>query len=884
MASKLKKLFSAPVLITLASGCFIAACVSGLAIYWFVVPKLPAIESLRDVQFQVPLKIYTKDEKLIAEYGEKKRAPLDINQTPETLINAVLAAEDDRFFEHYGVDPKGLLRAVAYLIRTGRKGPGGSTITMQVARNFFLSRERTYLRKLNEILLSFKIEKELSKKEILELYLNKIYLGNRSYGFAAAAQVYYGKKLDEMTPAQVAMIAGLPKAPSAYNPIVNPERALKRRNYVLSRMNDLGFLSDEDYEIAKNTIDDAELHGLRVEVEAPYVAEMVRAELYSRLGDDAYTQGYQVYTTIESRLQNAANDALRETLLAYEERHGFRGPEANVDLSQVEENDESAYRASLSDYRAVNKLWPALVINVGEKEVMVYQSRHGYIQIGWEGLKWARPWNGDGKIPGDEPTKASDFLTRGDIIRIVRTEKGTDEQPDKWKLAQIPRVEGALVSLSAHDGSVLALVGGFDFNKSKFNRVVQAERQPGSNIKPFNYLAALGKGYTAASLINDAPIVFEDPGLESTWRPENYSGKVFGPTRLRKALINSRNLVSIRLLRAIGIPYAIDHLQKFGFRRESLPRDLSLSLGSAAITPMELVTGYAVFANGGYKVEPYFIDRVDTSDNVVMMRANPLVVCEQCELDANKQLAEGASAITQTSIADDAMGDQFAADSNSVDPNSTEQANVTIPENTDLLIPVSEVEQDTMTAEGELNPSPNPVRQRLAKRIVPPQNIYIMNSILRDVVKRGTARRALALNRNDIAGKTGTTNDQQDAWFSGFNPDVVATAWVGFDEPHTLGHNEYGGRAALPMWINYMREALKGLPEVAQETPPGLVTVRIDPETGLLVGAGFPNAQFEVFRADNVPKRLDEEPAVSDPISGETRPAQETENIPEQLF
>ena len=875
MAGKLKKLFSVPVLITVASGCFIAAAVSGLAIYWFVVPKLPPIESLRDVQLQVPLKIYTKDEKLIAEYGEKRRAPLDINQTPKTLINAVLAAEDDRFYEHHGVDPKGLLRAVAYLIRTGRKGPGGSTITMQVARNFFLSRERTYLRKLNEILLSFKIERELSKNEILELYLNKIYLGNRSYGFAAAAQVYYGKKMEEMTPAQIAMIAGLPKAPSAYNPIVNPERALQRRNYVLSRMHELGSLSDEEYQIALNTPDDSELHGLRTEVDAPYVAEMVRAELYDRLGEDAYTLGYKVYTTIESRLQNAANDALRTTLLAYEERHGFRGPEANVDVSQIEQNDESAYRAVLSDYRQVNKLWPALVVNVEEKAVMVYQSRHGFIKIDWDGLKWARPWNGDGKFPGEEPQKASDFLTAGDIIRIVKIKDGNEGEPDVWKLAQVPRVEGALVSLSAHDGSVLALVGGFDFNKSKFNRVTQAERQPGSNIKPFNYSAALEKGYTAASLINDAPIVFEDPGLESTWRPENYSGRVFGPTRLRKALINSRNLVSIRLLRAIGISYAIEYLQKFGFRRESLPRDLSLSLGSAAITPLELVTGYAVFANGGYKVDPYFIDRVETAENVVIMRANPLVVCEQCETESGESQTppvEQDPMLTETNLS----GENLPADNMS-------EGNV-IPANTDLLIPVYEDPNDpTLDVNGEVL-APNPAAQRVAKRIVPPQNIYIMNSILRDVIKLGTGKRALVLNRGDIAGKTGTTNDQQDAWFSGFNPDVVATAWVGFDEPHTLGQNEYGGRAALPMWIEYMEEALKGLPEPAQETPPGLVTVRIDPETGLLVGAGFPDAQFEVFRAEDVPKRLDEDPVVVDLDSGETEPVKATENIPEQLF
>ena len=882
MVGKLKKIFSVPVILSVVSGCFVAGLVLSLVIYWVVVPKLPAIESLRDIQLQVPLKIYTKDGKLIAEYGEKKRAPLDIEQTPQHMINAVLSAEDEGFYEHYGVDPKGLLRAVVYIIKTGRKGPGGSTITMQVARNFFLSRERTYLRKLNEILLSFKIEKELTKNEILELYLNKIYLGNRSYGFAAAAQVYYGKKLEELNVAQFAMIAGLPKAPSAYNPIVNPDRALLRRNYVLGRMRELGFITDEEYGEAKAFIDDAELHGLRVEVEAPYVAEMVRAELVKRLGDEAYTQGYKVFTTIQSNLQQAANDSLRNTLLAYEERHGFRGPETNVDLSLVEEGDEQSYRAILSDYRPVNKVWPALVLNVGEQDARVYQSRHGFIQLDWEGLKWARPWNGDGKEPGEEPAKATQFLTRGDVIRIVKVEEGKDGAPDKWKLAQIPRVEGALVSLSAHDGSLLALVGGFDFNKSKFNRVTQAERQPGSNIKPFNYSAAMEKGFTAASLINDAPIVFEDPGLESTWRPENYSGKVFGPTRLRKALFNSRNLVSIRLLRAIGIPYAIDYLQKFGFRKESLPRDLSLSLGSAAITPMELVTGYATFANGGYKVEPYFIDRLETSENIVIMRANPLVVCERCELE-EKQKAEEL-AMMQTNMPESEAGVQPGEDGQPINPEA-----VVEPEITDLLVPVNETEEEMMMANGEIE-APTTVKQRIARRIVSPQNIYIMNSILRDVVKRGTAKRALVLNRNDIAGKTGTTNDQQDAWFSGFNPDVVATAWVGFDEPHTLGRSEYGSKAALPMWIDYMREALRGLPEVAQETPPGLVTVRIDPETGLLVGADFPDAQFEIFTEDSVPKRLDEESSrdVREAIAGEGEDSGGTAEIPEgepeQLF
>ncbi|NOZ52171.1 MAG: penicillin-binding protein 1A [Gammaproteobacteria bacterium] len=864
----MKKLLSVPVLITVLSAGFIAVGVMALAIYLFVVPKLPPIENLRDIQFQVPLKIYSKDEKLIAEYGEKKRVPLDIEHTPQLLINAVLAAEDDRFFQHHGVDYRGLLRAVVYLLRTGQKGQGGSTITMQVARNFFLSREKTYLRKLNEILLALKIEREISKNEILELYLNKIYLGNRSYGFAAAAQVYYGKRLEEMTPAEIAMIAGLPKAPSRYNPIVNPDRALLRRNYVLSRMRTLGKLSEEQYQEAKNSIDTSRFHGLRREVSAPYIAEMVRAALIERLGKETYTSGYKVYTTIDSRLQLAANKALRDALMAYTERHGFRGAEANVDLAQTDENDESSYRAILSDYQSINGLWPALVISVGEKDALVYQSRHGKLVLDWQGMKWAAPWRGDGKMPGKRPKKAADILRVGDIIRITQTTKTKVQQDSintvSWALAQVPHVEGALVSLSAHDGSVLALVGGFDFNKSSFNRVTQALRQPGSNIKPFNYSAALEKGYTAASLINDAPIVFDDPGLESTWRPENYSGKVFGPTRLRQALIKSRNLVSIRLLRSIGISYAIDYITRFGFKAKHLPRDLSLSLGSASITPMELVTAYAVFANGGYKIDSYFIDRIENSDNVVIMTSNPLVVCEVCE-----NYPEETAVGMETERLNDVTG------LTKVDH---------VPEITSMLVPVNISETPDAMYLANIEHSESLLPQRRAKRIITSQNAYIMNSILRDVVKLGTGRRALQLKRSDLAGKTGTTNDQRDAWFSGYNPDIVTTAWVGFDTPQPLGSRETGGRAALPMWISYMAEALQGLPDQALERPPGLVSVRIDPESGLLVSAGFQGALFETFRADNVPKSMtDEDTGMSNVMSTDGGFAAPDE-IPEQLF
>jgi len=845
------KIFNLRVFMILASGFVVTCAVMGLGIYLIIVPKLPSTDSLKDIHFQVPLRIFSRDEKLIAEFGEKKRIPMEFEEVPPLLVNAVLSAEDDRFYEHHGVDYRGMLRAVFYLIRTGRKGQGGSTITMQVARNFFLSREKTYLRKLNEILLSFKIERELTKNEILSLYLNKIYLGNRSYGFAAAAQVYYGMDIHDLSPAQAAMIAGLPKAPSRYNPIINPKRAFLRRNYVLGRMHDLGHLSDEEYKIAKESPDGAELNNLKFDISAPYIAEMVRAEMVEKFGKDAYTKGYRVFTSVTHRLQDAANEALRTALLEYDVRHGYRGPEAHVDLyaKSEEEGDSSAspedakleqenkWRTILSDFSTSNKLYPALVLAVGEKDIVVYQRSYGKLLIEWKGMSWAKPWQGDGRYPGQAPKTASDIVKVGDIVRI-------DKLPeDKWRLSQVPNVEGALVSLDPKDGAIMALLGGFDFRKSNFNRVTQAERQPGSNLKPFNYSAALNKGYTAASLINDAPVVFEDAGLESTWRPENYSGKVFGPTRLREALVKSRNLVSIRILRAIGISYAIRYYQQFGFRKESLPRDLSLALGSASITPLELVTAYAVFANGGYKVEPYLIDRIEDADGNILFQANPATVCEDCEpLETPQEAAAGSNMQLASGNSAEKVAQSSELESN---PNGV---------NNQELGP-----QEGYLDTGEVDENGEPIlvqQPRYAKRIITKENVYVMTSIMRDVIQRGTGRRARQLGRGDLAGKTGTTNDQRDAWFSGFNPEVVTTAWVGFDTPKTLGAVETGGRAALPMWINYMREALKGVEEKQFERPSGLVTVRIDPETGLAVSAGNPDGIFEVFPADNVPQSM----------------------------
>ena len=622
-------------------------CIGAAGLYWYLAPKLPPIDSLKDVQLQEPLRVYSSDGRLIAEFGEKRRTPLQFEQVPPLMVKAVLAAEDERFYQHPGVDWQGLTRAVVHLVRTGEKGPGGSTITMQVARNFFLGREKTYVRKINEILLALKIEEELSKDDILELYLNKIFLGHRAYGVEAAALVYYGARLDELSVAQIAMIAGLPKAPSRFNPIVNPDRAKTRRDYVLGRMRELEAIGEEEYLIAVATPVTARLHGLSVEVEAPYVAEMVRTFVEDRLGEEAYTAGFRVYTTIDSRLQEAANLALRKNLLAYDQRHGFRGPEFHVDLDTPDVNLD----AVLADIPSTAGLLPAVVVEVEDKLVTAYAKIFGEIQVPWEGIEWARAYIDENRR-GPELESAGDVVERGDVVRVQLEEDG-------WRMVQVPAVEGALVSLSPEDGALHALSGGYDFYRSKFNRAVQAERQPGSSFKPFIYSAAVEFGYTAASIINDAPVVFDDPGLEAVWRPENYSGKFFGPTRLRVALFKSRNLVSIRLLRAVGIEFAVGYLKRFGLDVDRIPHDLSLALGSGSVTPLEMATGYAVLANGGFRVTPYFVDRIEASDGTLWYAADPERVCGDCDEDEEVALDIVVDAdLDQVVLADDEFGEE----------------------------------------------------------------------------------------------------------------------------------------------------------------------------------------------------------------------------------
>jgi len=854
---------------------FIVLAVLGLTsligLYLYLEPKLPSIEGLSDIQLQVPLRVYSSEGGLVAEYGEKRRAPKAIDDIPLALRQAFLAAEDDRFYEHPGVDYQGILRAVMVMLTTGQRGQGGSTITMQLARNFYLSREKTFARKLNEIFLALKIEQQLTKDQVLELYLNKIYLGNRAYGVAAAARVYYGKPMEELSLAQLAMIAGLPKAPSRYNPIVNPERALLRRNYVLKRMLTLGFISESDMRFAKAQPATAGLHDSPVDVSASYVAEMVRYEITKQFGEDAYIRGLNVFTTIDGRLQAAANQSLRHALRAYDIRHGYRGAEQNIDLSPDDielssEESEALWSEAVEDLSVVGGLHPGLVLEVEEQGARVYLRGGRLINLDWDGLKWAKPFI-DRNRQGKEPLQAAEILKSGDIIRIYK-------QDGKWVLGQIPEVQGALTAVRSNDGALQALVGGYDFHHSKFNRAVQAKRQAGSSFKPFIYSAALSRDYTAATLINDAPVVFHDPVLEGTWRPENYSGKFFGPTRLRVALFKSRNLVSIRILRSIGVAYATNFAKQFGFDSSLLPHDLSLALGSGELSPLQLSTGYAVFSNGGYKIKPYFIERIEDIEGNVLFEADPAVACVSCELKARGAVTpiELEGAVLENGAAEMLRQEQLLSQTLQKEQNTLQLVNGGGASEADVKDGDADPEDSALQ-----EPNLGYKLPKQAERAVDERIVYIMNTILQDVINRGTGRRARVLGRTDLHGKTGTTNDQKDAWFNGFNNKLVATAWVGFDQQQlSLGNFETGSKAALPMWIEFMKTALNGVPETKMPRPEGLVNVKINAETGELANAADTNVVFEVFRAELAPKD----------VAADTLPAnaEGKGDIPEQLF
>lgn len=786
--------------------CGLVLSFSGAFLY--LSPGLPSVESLRSIQLQIPLRVYSTDGKLIAEFGEMRRSPIRFEDIPPDFIRALLAAEDDNFANHYGVDFTSLVRAATQLLASGHIQTGGSTITMQVAKNFFLTNERSFSRKINEILLALQIERELSKNEILELYVNKIYLGNRAYGVEAAAQVYYGKSIRDLSLAQLAMIAGLPKAPSRYNPLVNPQRSMERRDWILGRMYKLGAIDKARYDAALAEPIDARHHVQPIELKAPYIAEMARAEMVGRYGSDAYTEGFRVITTVPSQLQDAASSALHEGLIAYDQRHGFRGPETRLPGLTRE-----AWLEELAKHKTIGGLQPAIVTQVEKSGIMVLLRNGEEQPVAWDSMKWARPFLNTNSL-GTRPQKPADVAQIGDLVRVE-----PDKESGTLLFRQIPAAQSALVSLDPQDGAIRALVGGFSFEQSNYNRAAQAKRQPGSSFKPFIYSAALDAGFTASSLVNDAPIVFQEAGMEEAWRPKNDNNTFLGPIRLREALYKSRNLVSIRVLQTIGIDYALDYISAFGFNKQELPRNLSLALGTAGLTPLEIAGGWSVFANGGRKIQPYLIQRIESRDGKTLFTANP--------------------------------------------PRTPERLQLVEEQNASLLLE---------------EPNAEVVKPVAAEQIIDERTAYIMTSMLQDVIKRGTGRRALALGRGDLAGKTGTTNESKDSWFSGYNADYMTTVWVGFDQPESLGRHEYGGTVALPIWMSYMGAALKDKPDHLPPEPAGLLSLRVDPLSGRAASPGSPDAYFELFKSEDSPPPMSElDPALG--IPGSPLPADETTPI-----
>ena len=771
----------------------VATLISGA--YVFVQPSLPSVEVMRQIELQVPLRVYSRDGKLIAQIGEQRRIPVTYDEVPEMVRQAFIAAEDDQFFQHSGFDYPGIARSLLVNVVPGRRLQGASTITQQTARNLFLTQDRTWRRKVQEMFLTYRIEREFSKQEILGLYLNVISFGKRTYGVAAAADYYFGKDLDKLTLAEAATLARVPQAPSRYNPISNPEAAAERRRYVLRRMREIGLIDEaaEQRAIAEKVW--AREHAQSFDVEAPYLAEMARLELVKRLGAAAQNEGFKIYTTVDPRMQSAANRAVRAGLIDYDRRHGWRGGLERVTLQGTDAED--MLEELLIGRPSSDPLLPAVVVQVGPKAARVYVRGKGYANIEWEGLSWARRKIGSGT--GAAPKAASEIVARGDLVYVTLTatkatgkEGATDATPPSLnaRLAQMPEAASALVALRPNDGAILALVGGFDYfdaKSGKFNRATQAQRQPGSGFKPFLYSAALENGFTAASLILDAPFVIDDTSMEEAWRPENSSGEFYGPTRLREALVKSRNLVSIRLLQAVGMSPAMAWAERFGFERARLPRNLTLALGTNSATPLQVATAYAVFANGGYRVQPWFIDRIEDPKGEVVFQAAPRRA--GCDAEDNAAGATGCNL-------------------------------------------------------------PEALR---APRAISAGNAWLMTDFMREAIVRGTGVRARALGRSDIAGKTGTTNESRDTWFNGYSRSVVATVWVGFDQAQPLGEGEEGSRTAVPIWIDFMRDALAGVPQRGWPMPEGLVQARVSLETGALASVDDPDGIFETFMLDRMP-------------------------------
>ena len=788
-------------------------CMGFAGAYQYLAPEIPDAASLRDVQTQLPLRVYTRDGKLMAQIGEQRRIPVAFDEIPPAVIDAFLAAEDARFYEHPGVDWQSLVRALVANVSSRSAREGGGTITMQLARNTVLTSEKTLRRKLKEVFLALRLEREFSKQEILTLYLNRIFLGQRAYGIGAASEVYFDKSVHDLTVAEAALIAGLPRSPSLDNPVASVERAGYRRAYVLRRMLELGKIDQARHDAALAEPISSRLHGPIIELDAPYVAEMVRAEMVHQHGMDALTAGYQVYTTLDSRLQQAANAATWRTVLEYERRHGYRGPLERIDPARL--GDAATLSLVFKRNPRRGSLWPAVVTAVADRSAELVLRNGSAVTLDWDGLSWARPVIDPLKDAlGPQPKTAHEVLAAGDVVYIEPLPES------RYQLGQLPAVSGALVALDPNDGAIVALVGGFDFGSSKYNRVVQAQRQPGSAFKPFLYSAALERGFTPATLVNDAPIVLPGGGGadgDEEWRPQNITRKFYGPTPMREGLVRSRNLVSIRLLRGAGIGFAIQHIAHFGFGPQSLPANLTLALGTGQVTPLEMARGFAVFANGGALVTPYFIQSVQDSDGKELFHAEPARACPLCAFDAAGEsaapVAAGLAAVQDgvPAIADEAPGGAATV--------------------------------------------PAGLGEARAPQAISPANAFVMTDMMTDVIQRGTAQRAaVALKRRDIAGKTGTTSDRRDTWFVGFNADIAAAVWLGFDQERSLGEREEGGRTALPMWIYFMQEALRDKPEHRQPEPPGVVRMWVSRETGAPARAGAPGALFEAFLEQYAPQ------------------------------
>ncbi|ENU29029.1 hypothetical protein F991_03153 [Acinetobacter sp. CIP-A165] len=725
--------------------------------YLYLAPSLPDMSSLKKAPLLKPLQVYTADNKLIAEYGGKLSIPVEYEQIPPTFIHAFLAAEDSSFFEHSGISFKGLGRAITESVTGSDVQTGGSTITMQVAKNYYLSPERTLRRKLTEVFLARKIEQSLTKQEILSSYVNKIFLGKNSYGIATAARIYYNKNIDELSIAQMAMIAGLPKAPSKYNPVANPQRALERRNWILGRMLQLGYINQTQYQKAVAEPINLNMVDRSVSNVFPYVGEMVRSELVKQFGDQAIDSGYKVYTTIDSNRQRYAEQALQDGLEAYDRRHGWRGPEA--------------HDQPLNQFMAYANTYPAKVVKVNNNSFDALMQDGSTVTVNWSGMSWVRPYRNANSV-GGAPSNASQIVKVKDIIRLRPNKEKT-----VWSLVQVPRVQGQLIALNPNDGAIEAVVGGYNFYQSKFNRATQGWRQPGSTIKPFVYALALERGMTPYSMVNDNPITI------GKWSPRNSDGRYLGMIPLRRALYLSRNTVSVRLLQNVGIERTRQLFMDFGLQDDQIPRNYTIALGTPQVLPVQMATGYATFANGGYRIQPHFIKRIEDASGKVIYSAKPEYACIPCIGDAK------------------APAPQQEADA----PEVTEITNQSL-ENTNAA---SEAELTVAQAEPSTKTNSD---YRQAQRILKSSSAYDMANILRDVIQHGTGRAALKIGRDDLGGKTGTTNDAKDAWFAGFNGKLVTVTWVGFDQPRTLGRREYGGVAALPIWTNFMANALKDTP------------------------------------------------------------------------